>query len=486
MKKSRIKNRSLYAWFGLLLVLPVLIQAQSPKADLFQETQEVYQKAQEMQAHLFSPENFEDGERYLEQADDDFKKGKNRESIQKKLDRARDSFLQSIENTKLAMIHFSDMINARNDALAAEAPTYRQEDWEKAEEALHDAARTLESGNLNGSKARAKKAEELYRAVELESIKANYLDETHALLEKSRKENVKRWAPKTLTRATELVERAEKMLSENRYDTDESRQVAQEAKYEVQHARYLAQAIESIHDQDMTEEDMLLASEKPLQTIADELDLNLRFHTGLEAPTRSIVSAIDDMQRQIAGLQQDLNDKNAQLSTMTQQLSMLESQLGDLKSKEANLTQLMEQQRMLREKFAKIEKTFTPEEAQVLRTGSDVIIRLYGVSFPVGKSVIEPQFYPVLTKVISAIDEYPESGITIEGHTDSFGSDQANQKLSVDRADAVRGYLLANANIDASRITSSGFGETKPIATNETKEGRRKNRRIDVIIHPKN
>ena len=101
-----------------------------------------------------------------------------------------------------------------------------------------------------------------------------------------------------------------------------------------------------------------------------------------------------------------------------------------------------------------------------------------------GKSTIQPEYFSLLKKVVEAFQIYPKATITVEGHTDSYGSDAANQKLSTKRADAVREYLLASGNIEPTLVRATGFGETKPIASNETKEGRRKNRRIDIVIHP--
>ncbi|MFC1569991.1 OmpA family protein [bacterium] len=155
-----------------------------------------------------------------------------------------------------------------------------------------------------------------------------------------------------------------------------------------------------------------------------------------------------------------------------------------MKIKEESLSQLMEQQRIWREKYQKVEKTFTQEEAQVLRSKEDVIIRLYGLSFPVGQSTIQPEYFSLLKKVVEAFQIYEKATITVEGHTDSHGGDEANQKLSTKRSDAVREYLLASGNIEPTTVRATGYGETKPIASNDTKEGRRKNRRIDVVIHP--
>jgi outer membrane protein OmpA-like peptidoglycan-associated protein len=115
---------------------------------------------------------------------------------------------------------------------------------------------------------------------------------------------------------------------------------------------------------------------------------------------------------------------------------------------------------------------------------NDLLIRMVGLNFDVGKSTIKPDYFTLLTKVQDAIKTFPGCSVTVEGHTDALGSDEINRKISQDRADAVRQYLLANMSVPASRFDSVGFGETKPIASNETDEGRTKNRRIDLVIRP--
>ena len=97
------------------------------------------------------------------------------------------------------------------------------------------------------------------------------------------------------------------------------------------------------------------------------------------------------------------------------------------------------------------------------------------------KTILQALF-ALLTKVKQAIALYPGARIVIEGHTDAYGTDENNLVLSQQRADAVRQYLLANSPISADEIEAVGYGETRPIANNETKEGRQKNRRIDVVI----
>ena len=113
-----------------------------------------------------------------------------------------------------------------------------------------------------------------------------------------------------------------------------------------------------------------------------------------------------------------------------------------------------------------------------------MIIRLIGLTFDVGKSTIEPQNFAILSKLQQAIRLFPDCAIGIEGHTDSHGGDDMNLRLSQARAEAVRQYLLANMSLSPAKITASGYGEARPIASNETADGRTRNRRIDVVIHP--
>ena len=103
------------------------------------------------------------------------------------------------------------------------------------------------------------------------------------------------------------------------------------------------------------------------------------------------------------------------------------------------------------------------------------------ILFNSGKSTFQQQTYPVLQSIAAILKEYPSSNFSIEGHTDSDGKDAANQKLSEDRAAAVKTYLTENG-IVASRLSSVGYGESKPIDNNKTKAGKANNRRVEVKL----
>ena len=103
------------------------------------------------------------------------------------------------------------------------------------------------------------------------------------------------------------------------------------------------------------------------------------------------------------------------------------------------------------------------------------------INFDTGKSDIKEAANETLQAIVAILKEYPKANFVVEGHTDSTASEKFNQKLSEARAAKVVSYLTANG-VDASRLTSVGYGETAPIASNNTKAGRATNRRVEVKL----
>jgi outer membrane protein OmpA-like peptidoglycan-associated protein len=101
------------------------------------------------------------------------------------------------------------------------------------------------------------------------------------------------------------------------------------------------------------------------------------------------------------------------------------------------------------------------------------------ILFDTGKSTIKPQSADVLNNIADILDDYPNVNFRVEGHTDSTGSDALNKRLSGERAQAVVNYLIEKG-IPSERMTSVGYGEERPIADNNTREGRRTNRRVEI------
>lgn len=116
-------------------------------------------------------------------------------------------------------------------------------------------------------------------------------------------------------------------------------------------------------------------------------------------------------------------------------------------------------------------------------TGSSEVQLMKQVEFEFDKATILPNSYPILDEVVRLLKANPEIKlVSIEGHTDNVGKPEYNENLSFMRAGAVRTYLIDKGNINAGRLTHKGFGSRKPLTTNDTPEGRAKNRRVEFHI----
>lgn len=120
----------------------------------------------------------------------------------------------------------------------------------------------------------------------------------------------------------------------------------------------------------------------------------------------------------------------------------------------------------------------------VIRDGDNLVLRMpSGITFGYDSSAVQPQFQPTLNDVASVLAQYPKTYIDVYGHTDSDGSDTYNQALSERRAQSVASYLTTHG-VQSARIGTRGFGETQPIASNTTDEGKASNRRVEIKIAP--
>jgi outer membrane protein OmpA-like peptidoglycan-associated protein len=121
------------------------------------------------------------------------------------------------------------------------------------------------------------------------------------------------------------------------------------------------------------------------------------------------------------------------------------------------------------------------KNVQATRGDRGMQMTLDDVAFGPGRSTLRPEAEGLLGNLIEFVERDPNSQIRIEGHTDSTGNANANQLLSQKRADSVREALIASG-VDGSRISAVGFGSDHPVASDDTAEGRAKNRRVEVIL----
>jgi outer membrane protein OmpA-like peptidoglycan-associated protein len=114
-------------------------------------------------------------------------------------------------------------------------------------------------------------------------------------------------------------------------------------------------------------------------------------------------------------------------------------------------------------------------------TARGLIVNISDVLFDFNKYTLKPGSRETLAKVSGILLAYPGLKIQLEGHTDSIGSDEYNQKLSEDRANAVREYLVGQG-VPGTTVTAAGFGKGSPVASNDNAAGRQRNRRVEMVV----
>ena len=466
----------------LLAALPVSAPGQTVEEEIDTVEQRLEQARAE-QLQLISPGHFERAEDELRDARERYERDGSIENIRKRLADANEQLQQAEGLYEIGEVLLRGALTARSDALAAGATEFAAEPWDQAERKIRDAGRDIERGRQNDARERADEAVALYREAELRAIRADLLGRAERLRSDALRAKVDRYAPASFAAADSLLQAAEAVLQGDRYEMSEAGALAQEAAGEFEHAALLAQIIEQARKEgDPGLERVILHNEADVRRIAAELGFEAHFEDGMAPVADQIVAAVRSLYEDRSNLQRELGRQEAEVARLQTNADSLEAKLAVTERREATVAARLREREQMEQRFRETQALFSPEEGEVLASGDQLIVRLHGFTFPSGSADIRPEDYSLLTKVQRVLREYPDAPVMIEGHTDSQGNDDLNQSLSQRRAIAVREYLLANMAISADRITAVGYGESRPVASNQTADGRARNRRIDIVL----
>jgi len=471
---------------GILLVLCAALalpgQAQSIESTVSSLGDSLNQ-ARSDNLHLIAPKAFGNVSEAHKEAQRKMKGGDKISDIREAVQEGRKQLSKAKEFKDLGQVILKEAFAARGDAIEALAPQYAKEKWGEAEETIRSAGREIEKGDQEDARESAKEAVGLYRSAELKSIRANLLGTARDERRAAKEAEAEEWARQTWKEATSKLQKADQILKTDRYNREESRTLAEEAASQFAHARRLASTAKRIDDDvGRNAEKVLLRYEEHVHQIADTLGTAVTFGDGLETVTERIVASVQSLKEDRRNLQNSLQQRRERIDRLQQVIDSLDARLAELEEREEKVSAQLQEKRERQRTLDRVRSVFSSNEADVLTSGDQLIVRMRGLSFPSGSSEIQPKNFGLLTKLQRVIREFSEGAVTIAGHTDSRGNDVRNKKLSEERAQAVRQYLLANMDVPSDRIQAVGRGESQPIATNETEEGRSKNRRIDVTI----
>ncbi len=455
--------------------------------------------ARNKQLNVLVPDTFAKVEKHLSSAEKELDRGGEIFDIIANVTEGRTYLKTAQEKVKMTEKLLPDTIKARDMARAAGATNF-ETDYANLEGDFLYLTRSIENDNLNWAQKNQGDITKGFRQLELRAIKEKTLGQVRELIRSAERAGAKKIVPKTFMRAENTLREADSFISEQRYQTDVILKKADDALFEAERLSQIMRLSDMMRSQ--TPEENSLFVEKILEQITKKLSAADMRNEAADIQVDNILGSITSLQNDRQFMVEKTKTQQSQLMEMTEkhqiEIDNLARQVASLegKTKEEQVSKkrLEDEKRAVEERLAAerrfnelysdVQNYYEPYEAEVYKQGYQLVIRLKSVKFPVGKAVIMPENYQLLSKVQRSIRTFGEPDVVIEGHTDSTGSAAVNEQLSQERALAVKEYLLQNRTLEAEKMMAVGYGPERPLASNATAEGRAINRRIDVIIKP--
>lgn len=423
-----------------------------PRAEL-QKLDADQEAARTSQYDMLSPGSFKKSVEYRDSAWKRLEKNKDRGDILEDIAVSRRFLEKALSNGKKYESSVQPVLEARRHALDAQANNYVRKAFENTDENFADVGDDMEDDDYTINASVISGLEGEYRRHEMEARKIAVLDPARKNLDRAADDGARKKTPNTYEMTKALIVSAERAIETS--PRDPAGYTAQ-----VDKAGAAAQKLREV----LAIANGRAASEGVALTIWEQ-----------DQKLRASQEEIQSSQAALAAEQERMN------SQLTAQQSALQNQSRTLSAEQQRNAQYAEKEG-LRQKIEELRKRFSEDEAEVLKEGSNLVVRLKKVNFSTGRAEVNPDSYSTLKKVQDLIAAVPAETIVVQGHTDSTGSPAKNQVLSEKRAESVKEYLSNAGTKDMARIEAKGFGAEKPLTSNRTKEGRATNRRVDIVI----
>jgi len=428
------------------------------------------------QLNVLSPSWFGKAETSLFEAKKGLKSGERPSEFLLKVNYGRAQLQRAEDTGKRVRAALPVVIKARERAQAAGASNFK-EDYAEANEQFLELTKAIEKNNLPWALENRGRVIRAFDRLELRAIKG-ILVEVSKLINEAKKRGAKKIAPKMFTVAQDKLSDVDAFISEHRYEKENIDENASKALFQARRLHQVMRQIEKIKTMQL--EDIILWFEAMLHKMTKRVSATDIRDENFETQVKNILDSVTTLQEDYQFMVSKEKVLQAEIQDMEQRISSLER---TIRKEQASKNSLAAERRF-NEFYNNVRSYFKPTEAEVYKQGNQLVIRLRAMRFPVGKEVIMPSNYALLSKIQRAIRTFGQPNVVIEGHTDSTGSDELNERLSQSRAESVREYLVANGTIPYGRISAIGYGPQQPLASNKTEEGRAINRRIDVLIMP--
>lgn len=486
MKKSIISISLAIALLSACATSPMISES-----DIFEQYPNVREanmllaKANGDNLAFYAPEQMKEARRVYETALKDAKAGKSN---------VRDLAEEAVARTKAARVQsdkakytFEAVLLAREKAIAVNASNVAPKEFAEAEENFSKAIATLELGQEAKAKKDIEALKNQYLAIELNALKKNMLSFAQQAVAKAEKDDLDDVAPRTIAQAKDELKLAKDTLEANRTDTSKANIHSNRAIWLIKQAEGIADINAYFKNADFDEEQKILWYQEQLSSVVSPMNPEVQFNNTNKEVVANLRQQLSAIVSNNQALEANLNQAEMAVKQITAESETKQTQLQRDNS-EALMQAKLQRERELAakqaddERFAAVQSMFTEDEATVYRQRDNVLIRAQGFSFKSGGSEIESSNFVMLNKITDAIKRFPNATVVVSGHTDAVGSAELNMTLSKARAETVANFITQVSDIDNDKVTFTGYGKDKPVASNETPEGRAQNRRVEILI----
>lgn len=398
--------------------------------------------------NLLAPNSYDKGMEKFSSLMTEISGGESYSEIENRISEAGTIFNLCADNASKYSAEFNDVLAVRSEAQSFRADDYSVENWLNGEEALKNSASNFENGDIEDARESAHEAVQFYNLSKKVALENKVLFNAKRALEKAKDDEVYDYAPETYKQGVYLYELSSSELARNNIDMDKAQTYADRAEVKLNEAIKIAEIVESVDDDELTWEDLILkwgvlhSDEYYKPSFKKDGNINTETEDKFDDPAIF----------QNSGNMDTVNDPR---------------QRADDDEREVDQD---------------IEDMFTDDEAIIYYDRDSLIISMVGVDYKPCRIDLESRCKELLNRAALVIKRYPKAKVKIAVHTDNIGPKSYNKNLAAQRAEKIYNYLVQQSRIRADRLSFAAYGEEKPIAENLTKEGRDKNRRVDVIL----
>jgi len=483
-----------YFFIALLatLLFSTSLQAADNNQKLLQQQIKVFKHGEN---YRFAPQTIERAEAYMGAA---MLAGEqeNQQGVDTALSKAAEKLTEAKHTAADFKQRFARLLSLRKGAIATTkiiassgkeisdlSPTQMVKD---AEHELTLAIETHERGELNQTRIHADEAAKYYRQI-LDKTLPWLTELTASTIGNAAHANAKQYAPHIYQAAKDKLAELEAF---NKGKTRTVPEYPESGLYLAREAMHVAQQVKAWRRKRGSHEELVLKTRTLKLQLARELGISDESSPMLtDIESKDLLRAVRKLNKALADEREAHRLDMARLGKELQ--NKLAAQTDEMKQQQQHQLSTIKEAfkaKLERETFEKkrqqqLQKLFKQGDAEILvNLDGSLLIRLTGLKFRSGSSKVASKYSDLLNRLKKAMDIYQDRSLRIEGHTDDRGDVKPNQILSLKRAEAVRDFLI-NAGADGTRLKALGYGEVRPIASNEFKQGRDMNRRIDVIIN---